>query len=119
MQAAAEGGYSLPHANQAKPRACRPGAVAVAVVVDLDRQGVWRVLQAHRRARLAGVTAHVGEGFLDDPVSGLIHAGREGPLSAGHGHRTAAVLVALAAATRLVPRTGARPLLLDADLGGS
>jgi hypothetical protein len=30
------------------------------------------------------VTAHVGECFLHDPVSGLVHIGRKRPLGTGH-----------------------------------
>ena len=36
---------------------------------------------------MAGVTAHVGERFLHDPVGSLVHFGRKRPLRAGHGYR--------------------------------
>ena len=37
--------------------------------------------------RQAGVTAHVGERFLNDPVGCPVHIGREGPFGANYCHR--------------------------------
>ena len=96
----------------------RPGAAALAVVVDLDREGFRRVVQVNRRAGMAGVTAHVGERFLHDPVGSLVHLGRKRPLRAGHGHRHGepgrprachqAVQLAEAAAVAVLRRCAAR-----------
>ena len=92
VEPAAERGHPFAHADEAEPGARRPGgrcwcrADAGAVVVDLDREGVRRVVQVNRRAGPAGVTADVGERFLHDPVGGLVHFGRQRPLGAGHGH---------------------------------
>jgi hypothetical protein len=43
-------------------------------------------MQVNRRGGQAGVTAHVVERFLHDPVGGLVHLGGKRPLGAGHGH---------------------------------
>ena len=61
-------------------------ALARATLVDhLDVDGPWLIREAHPGACASSVLEGIGQGFLDDPVGGQLHAGIERP--AGPLHR--------------------------------
>ena len=64
--------HALAHADQTVPGALgrrgTQGAGAVAVIENLDRQGIERVVQRDGRGDRAGVFEGIGQGLLDNAV---------------------------------------------------
>ena len=78
-QLAAVERHALAHADEPVPAAVGRRVVPPAVVGHLEAQLARAVLQAHRRARRAGVPEGVGQALLHDPVGGQVDAGRQRP----------------------------------------
>ena len=88
LDGTADGGGALSHPGEPVAAAVpRDDGLAAAGVGHVDAHLVVLVAQGNRGGGRAGVPDGVGQRFLDDPVGGQVHRGRQRHRVAGHGER--------------------------------